>query len=279
MTLVIERSTRHARVSSSPYVALQYAAESTHQGLRSFAVVLEPVDPLPSSPEVARRVIALLQHALWQLAPRASLDEVSEALTEAFLRANHWLVTLNSGRPGSQWHRFGATCAIFNGSELVLAQVPPGTALVVQETELYRFPPDGSEQPRFATALGSARQLQPSLYYTRSAPGDLLVLTTARYGSSLLERHGQKLATAMPRHIFEWLEELAVEADDPNQVPAIVLRVPEPPRLTRQPVRRLSELLRILLPENAEQDERTAVSADGRGVDAARSAEQTMEAR
>uniref|UniRef100_A0A7C5RT67 PPM-type phosphatase domain-containing protein n=1 Tax=Thermomicrobium roseum TaxID=500 RepID=A0A7C5RT67_THERO len=279
MAHVIERSARLARASASPYVALQYAADTTASGLRAFAVVVEPIDPLPSSPDVARRVIALLQHAFWQLGTHTSLEEASEALTEAYLRANHWLVTLNSGRPGSQWHRFGATCAILSAHDLILAQVPPSSAIVTQDGDLYTFPPRESEPTRFASALGSARQLQPALYYTRSAPGDLLLLTTSRYGSRLLDNHSHELPNATPGRIFEWLEELAVDEGDAEQVPAVILRVPEQPRFSAQPVRRLSELLRLLLPENTGQDERTGVTQDRKGVDATPLDEQTKGAR
>ncbi len=279
MAHVLAQSVRTARVSTSPYVALQYAADTPTSELRVFAVVVEPIDPLPSSPDVARRIIALLQHAFWQLGPNSSLEEVSEALTEAYLRANHWLVTLNSGRPSSQWQRFGATCAIFCAHHLVLAQVRPGCAIVTQDGNLYTFPPQESESTRFASALGSARQLQPALYYTRSAPGDLLLLTTTRYGSRLLVNHGHELSSVTPGRIFEWLEEFAVDEGDPAPVPAAIVRVPEQPRFSTQPVRRLSELLRLLLPENIGQDECTEVTQHRRGVDTTSLNEQTRGAR
>jgi len=280
MSYVGERSVRFARASSSPYAALQLSSEHQAEGLRLFAAVVEPLDPLPSSPEVGRRVVALLQHAVWQLGPHASLDELSEALTEAFLRANHWLVTLNSGRPGSQWHRFGATCVLLNGKDLVLAQVPPSAAIVVQERELFSFPPhpETTEPARFASALGSARQLQPALYYTRSAPGDLVVVTTGAYGHELLAKHGSQLAELTPAQLFDALEELALDRGDPASPPAVVLRIPAPLRFTQQPVRRVSELLRLLLPERHPQDERPEMTVDGSDVDASQPHGQTKEA-
>jgi type II secretory pathway pseudopilin PulG len=278
MSYVVERSVRFARASSSPYAALQLSGEQQATGLRLFAAVVEPLEPLPSSPEVGRRVLALLQHAVWQLGPHASLDELSEALTEAFLRANHWLVTLNSGRPGSQWHRFGATCVLLNGKDLVLAQVPPGAAIVAQDREIFAFPPEVNEPARFASALGSARQLQPALYYTRSAPGDLLVLTTAAYGHELLSRYGRRLVDATPAQLFDLLEELSLDHGDPTSPPAVALRIPEPLRFTQQPVRRVSELLRLLLPERQPQDERPATSVDGSDVDAVQAQGQTRNA-
>ncbi|MCX2727160.1 hypothetical protein OO015_06570 [Thermomicrobium sp. 4228-Ro] len=278
MSYVVERSVRFARASSSPYAALQLSGEQQTTGLRLFAAVVEPLEPFPSSPEVGRRVLALLQHAVWQLGPHASLDELSEALTEAFLRANHWLVTLNSGRPGSQWHRFGATCALLNGKDLVLAQVPPSAAIVTQDREIFAFPPEADEPARFASALGSARQLQPALYYTRSAPGDLLVLTTAAYGQELLSRYGRRLVDATPAQIFDLLEELSLDHGDPTSPPVVALRLPEPLRFTQQPVRRVSELLRLLLPERQPQDERPATSVDGSDVDAVQAHGQTRNA-
>jgi hypothetical protein len=279
MTHVVERSVRFARASSSPYTALNLAGEPHTHGLRMLAVVVEPLEPLPSSPEVGRRVVALLQHALWQLGPHASLDDLSEALTEAFLRANHWLVTLNSGRPASQWHRFGATCAILNGHDLVLAQVPPSTAIVVQDRELFVFPSETMEPARYAAALGSARQLQPALYYTHSAPGDLLVLTTAPYGQHLLSRYSDRLLAATPGQLFDLLEELALDHGEAASPPTVVVRVPEPARFTEQPVRRLSELLRLLLPERQPQDEGPEPDPDGSGVDAGRAERQTRVAQ
>ncbi len=278
MASVVERSVRFARASLSPYAALQIAGDSPGESTRLFAVVVEPLDPLPSSPEVGRRVLALLQHALWQLGPQATLEDVSEALTEAFLRANHWLVTLNSGRPSAQWHRFGATCAILNGQDLVLAQVPPSAAIVVQDREIFTFPPEGAEPTRFATALGSARQLLPALYYTRSVAGDLLVLTTGEYGTGLLSRHAPQLAAFTPGQILEALEELAIDRSDPASPPAVAVRVPEPIRFTQQPVRRLSELLRLLLPEPQPRDQRPAQETDGTGIDADYEGRQTRKA-
>lgn len=278
MGQVIERPLRLGRASHSPYVALHYAPDATRGLGRTLAVVVEPIDPLPSSPDVARRVLTLLQHALWQLGPHSSIEEMSDVLNEAFLRANHWLVTLNSGRPGSQWFRFGATCALLDHRDLVIAQVAPGKAIVIQENEQYVFPSE-EESLRFAVALGSARQLQPALYYTKSAPGDLVVLSTAEYGDRLLASYGQALLTATPGRIHAFFEELAVEFGDMNPVPFVALRVPETSRFTAQPARRLSELLRALLPEGQEGDERPHVLWEKEGVDAANLGRHTSEAR
>jgi hypothetical protein len=279
MAHVVERSARSAWASPSPYVALQYPIGNGAVERRAFAIVLDPIDPLPSSPEVARRIITLLQHAVWQLGEHPTVEDLCEALTEAFLRANHWLTTLNSGRPSRQWHRFGATCALLSGHDLVLAQVPPGCALVAQDGELYRFPSEDHAASRYATALGNARQLQPALYHTRSAPGDVVLLTNAEYGARLLAAYADSLPGASPAQLAELLEELAVDAGDTEPVPAVALRVPEPIRLTRQPVRRLSELLRLLLPEDGNQDSRTARRVDERDIDGMLPDRQTKEAR
>ena len=226
---------------------LSEGALGTRSG-RGLAVILEPLHQEPGTVEVARTLLALLQHAAWQITDQATLDDLGQVLADAFEAANRWLLGLNAGRDRAAWHRFGAACALFRGHDLLIAQVLPSQVLVGQEQELYAFPGRDAPPGEEYTPLGQCRNVQPSLYYTRLAPGDTVVLGHQELCAALAEHSPEVVLGSDPERIVRLLEELACQQGAPA-AHAVALTVRAERRAPTRPLRRLADLLVHLLPE------------------------------
>ena len=165
---------------------------------RRFLACVEPVEPSERGFELAARALATLHEAF---AAAAALPPAA-ALTHAFAAANAALVAENRPASGCRWERrvyVGATAIAIAGRELTIAQVPPTQALVVQEGQLYGLPELASWCPCYVPAtdrpepdpLGYRDGTRPSLFRTRAAPGDLIVLC-----STAIARHLARDAAA-----------------------------------------------------------------------------------
>ncbi len=235
-------------------------AESTYLGLlvdgtlgtrsgHGLAVIVEPLLEGPGTVEVARQVLALLQQVAWQINGQTTLEELGQLVTHAFGAANQWLFNLNAGRAREEWYRFGAACVLFRGHDLLIAQVLPSQVLVGQEQEIYAFPGQDGQTQDGRYPLGQYRNAQPSLYYTRLAPGDTVVLSHQELGAALAAHYPEAVLTPEPERLIGLLEELAWERGDTGAQAiaiAIGLERGEPAR----PLRRLADLLLHLLPED-----------------------------
>lgn len=265
-----------ATTVDSPYIGLLVDGVLGSAGGYGLAVILEPLIDGSGAAEVARQVRALLQQAAWQINGQTSLEELGDVLTQAFGAANQWLFSLNAGRALEEWYRFGATCALFRGPDLLIAQVLPSQVLVGQEQEIYAFPGEDAGVQDSGYPLGQYRQVQPSLYYTRLAPGDTVVLCHQELGSALAARFPEAVLSPEPERIVRLLEELAWERGRLDAHAIAIAIVPERSGPAR-PLRRLADVLLHLLPEETARrlDSRARTNWPAEAVDLTTQAVQT----
>ena len=164
-----------------------------HQpGRRRLLAVVEPLDPTDRGHDVAAVALAALREGFWG----ASCQPLAVALGEAFAAANAAVRDENRLCPGEGHARragVGATAIALEGRQLILAQVPPSQAVLVQEGRIYSFPDlaswqgsaDGTgAEVRIApepAPLGCDERVTPDLFRTLAAPDDLIVLCASAF--------------------------------------------------------------------------------------------------
>jgi len=217
-----------AAVATSPYSRLWRQGMLGAPGSRALAVVLQPVDESPRSAQLAEQLLALLEQELWRAAPPRSaqtVDAYTSRVRQACLAANDWLAEWNASTTPDRRCCFGYTCAFFWDRELLLAIAPPAATLVQQDGELYRFPL--RDDQAHILPLGQQRAVEPALYYTQTAPGDVVILTRAELGAALLEHVDPSLLTNPdPRPIFAALQAMSQEFGH-QELDAVVLVLPD----------------------------------------------------
>jgi hypothetical protein len=175
---------------------LQLDPPRSHQpGRRRLLAVVEPVDPTGRGHEVAEVALAALREGFW----RAAGQPLASALGEAFAAANAAVRDENrlaSGEGRERHVGVGASAIALEGRRLVLAQVPPSQAILVQEGRVYAFPDLASWGGHFLPAddriepdpepLGCREQANPDLFRTLAAPDDLIVLCASAIPSCLV---------------------------------------------------------------------------------------------
>lgn len=161
---------------------------------RRLLLSVEPLEPTERGFELAGTALAVLRDTF----ANAPDLPTAVALDRAFAAANRALLAENRPRSACRRQRaslIGATAAVLAGRELVVAQVPPSQAILVQDRRLYAFPDLASWRPDFVPAgddpeplpLGCAGDCRPSLFRTVAAAGDLVLLCS----SSLARRIGR----------------------------------------------------------------------------------------
>lgn len=167
--------------------------EPDARGRRLLASV-EPLEPSVRGFELAACALMTLRRVV---AAEAAAPP-AQALARAFAAANAALLAESRPGAGCRLGRggcVGVTAAILAGRELLVAQVPPTQAIVVQDRRLYAFPDLNSWRPDFVPTsddpepdpLGCREETRPVLYRTVVAPGDLILLCS----SSLARRLGR----------------------------------------------------------------------------------------
>ena len=150
---------------------------------RRLFLCVEPLEPSARGLELA----ALARRTLREVFAAASDLPPAAALMKAFTAANAVLINENRPLAGCRWERrvyVGATGVVLAGHELIMAQVPPTAAMIVQDQQLYAFPelaswrddylfPTDDVEPE---PLGCREGLRPYLYRSTAQPGDLLIL-------------------------------------------------------------------------------------------------------
>ena len=203
-----------------------------HQpGRRRLMAVVEPLDPTARGLEVAEAALAALREGFWG----AAGQPLPLALGEAFAAANAAVRDENRLAPGEGRDRrvgVGATAIAVEGRQLVLAQVPPSQAILVQEGRVYAFPELASWDGRFTALhhriepdpepLGRRECANPELYRTLAAPDDLVVLCASALPMSLV-RSDEDSGRLSPHASFEAL----LQAGDPEAVAARLGRIAE----------------------------------------------------
>jgi hypothetical protein len=158
---------------------------------RILLACVEPLDASPRGAELAARALRVLRDT-FHATPGSSV----EALRTAFAIANATVVAEN--RPGVTGRRerricIGATGVAIAGREIVVAQVPPSQAVLVQDGQVYGFPDLASWRGDFTLdspgtetyPLGFAEDCSPRLYHSEAAVGDLVALCATSVGRLL----------------------------------------------------------------------------------------------
>lgn len=146
---------------------------------RGYAVYTEPLNPDGRTSELARQVRDVLLHEL-RLHPRQAPDA---ALARAFGVANSLVyddVRIHGGTP----KQIGATAVVFEGYTAIIAHVPPGQLILIQDHLVYGVPELNSRLPHWAEPNGPAPTPEPLGYATWTAP--LLVQTELMPGDTVM---------------------------------------------------------------------------------------------
>ncbi len=152
---------------------------------RQLFATVEPLQPTERGREVASVALRALKDGF-----AAAADQpIPAALGRAFADANAAVREENRHRPSDGPDRrvyVGASAVVLDGRELVVAQVPPTQAAVVQEGQVYAFPALASWSPRYQPSferlgpdpepLGRSEHATVDIFRTIAAPGDLIVL-------------------------------------------------------------------------------------------------------
>lgn len=152
---------------------------------RQLFATVEPLQPTERGREVASAALRALKDGF-----AAAADQpVPAALGRAFADANAAVREENRNRPSDGPDRrifVGASAVVLDGRELVIAQVPPTQAAVVQEGQVYAFPALASWSPRYLPSyerlgpdpepLGRSEQATVDIFRTIAAQGDLIVM-------------------------------------------------------------------------------------------------------
>ena len=212
-------------------------------------ILLASVEPLESSPRGMELAAAALRtmRATFAATPGAAAD----ALVAAFAAANALLMAENRPLATGKWARricVGATGIVITGREIVVAQVAPSQAILVQDGQVYAFPdiaswrgdylPDRS--PAEAHPLGFGDEAMPRLYESQAAPGDLIVLCATGVGRALagdedavVGLYSGDLLTSDLEGSVDRLERLLVR-HDVHDAYAVVATIARLPRRTRE---------------------------------------------
>jgi len=161
-------------------------------GGRRLLVSVEPLEPSPRGFELASLALSTIREAFAGAGNRSP----GAALLHAFAEANATLINENRPIAGCRWERrvfVGATAIAIQGRTVTVAQVPATQALVIQERQLYAFPDLASWRSDYIPAtdrpapdpLGYREGIQPDLYQTIAARGDLIVLCSSAVARSL----------------------------------------------------------------------------------------------
>ena len=212
-------------------------------------VLLAGVEPLEFSPRGVELAAVTLRAIRETFATTAGSP--AEALVTAFAAANAAVMAENRPLATGRWERricVGATTVALAGREVVVAQVAPSQAILVQDGQVYAFPDvaswRGDYAPETAVAeshpLGFSDEQTPRLYHSEAAPGDLVILCATNLGRvlardehAIVDLYGGALLTGDLEGSVDRLERLLTEHDvaEAFAIVASVSRLPGRPRL------------------------------------------------
>lgn len=191
---------------------------------RQLFATVEPLQPTERGREVASVALRALKEGF-----AAAADQpIPAALGRAFADANAAVREENRHRPSDGPDRrvfVGASAVVLDGCELVIAQVPPTQAAVVQEGQVYAFPALASWSPWYQPALerlgpdpeplGRSEQATVDIFRTIAAPGDLIVLCASAI--PIATARDATAAGSLSASAIAQLQE-ALRPGDPDQV-------------------------------------------------------------
>jgi hypothetical protein len=172
-------------IEDTPFVYLA-APDALRQPAWSgvLLIMTEPLEPAPGVTEAAVAVIDELRDALDGVAA----EDAIARLSDAYQASNVRLYRENTQRTIRKRIYLGVTTVMLCGGQLIVAQTPPGQLLVRQDDALYAFPALDSWQPDFQPSrtydlpnpLGLRFQVEPDVFYSEAAAGDLIVALSSK---------------------------------------------------------------------------------------------------
>src|SRR5918995_849378 len=213
---------------------------------RVLLACVEPIELSPRGMELAGVALRAIRETF-----ATTAGSPAEALVTAFAAANAAVMAENRPLATGRWGPricVGATAVALAGREVVVAQVAPSQAILVQDGQVYAFPDvaswRGDYAPETAVAeshpLGFSDEQTPRLYHSEAAPGDLVILCATNLGRvlardehAIVDLYGGALLTGDLEGSFDRLERLLTEHDvaETFAIVASVSRLPGRPRL------------------------------------------------
>lgn len=198
----------------------------TSAGYRLMAVA-EPVHHTQHGYLTAGTALAAFEEALL-IAVGAGAED---GLRRAFEAANSAVRAANAATPHPSRTYAGITAAVVIGSEAVIGTVPPGQALLIQDSRLYGIPELSSWSANFMPAdgaalpepLGLAATVLPHLRKTTVGIGDEIVIGSSAVGRVLARREFASGATVESDELVQTVEQ-ALEASNIDEAFAAWMR-------------------------------------------------------
>ncbi len=232
--------------SAADTAGVAYVAPVPDRFGRVLLACVEPVEFSPRGMELAAVALRAIRESF-----AATAGTSTEALVAAFAAANAAVMAENRPLATGRWERricVGATTVALAGREIVVAQVSPSQAILVQDGQVYAFPDvaswRGDYAPESSVAeshpLGFSDEQTPRLYHSEAAPGDLVVLCSTNLGRALarderaiVDLYGGALLTGDLEGSVDRLERLLTERDvaEAFAIVASVSRLPGRRRL------------------------------------------------
>jgi hypothetical protein len=192
------------------------AGSRERAGVAPLAILVEPCAAWRGTATHAAQLVEQLLDAIASMHASnlpAQLHTLIDQLNTAERERVEALPGRGARRPSSG---VGLTCLVLAGSDLFIAQLPPGQLLMRQAGRLYAFPP-AHDDPDGAAALympepaplGRDAVTTPRLLHTRVAAGDVMLLAT----SAMLRCAPRSVRDLSPAPLDALLTDIGAAAD------------------------------------------------------------------
>jgi hypothetical protein len=166
--------TAGARQSMTPATQVVTAPRRAARG-RAADTLYVLVEVGGAASGVLGEMIQRLRDAYW-----ATPGSVTAALRAAITAGGEWLMDRNLNAPAPDRQNGGLSCAVLRGSEVIIAQAGPASAYIAQHGLVQHYPAPDADP---VTPLGIARATEVRFARADLRPGDLIVLTDARWAA------------------------------------------------------------------------------------------------
>jgi sugar lactone lactonase YvrE len=148
----------------------------------------------------------------------------SAALIRAVRAAHSVLARANEALPEADW-RAGMSCAVMQGSDLIIAQAGPALIMMGHPKTIDQYPAQAGPA---GVALGGPERPEVELYRTTVEPGGMLMLAQSDWLTTVPPEALAAVAAAEnPRLASDYLTQLAGDADLSALLVAFSLAIPE----------------------------------------------------
>jgi hypothetical protein len=188
---------------ASPFLYTAPLGAGHSQRVTPLAVLVEPCESWRGAAASAACLVARVVRAMTGMSAAhvpAQLDALLASLnSDEYERRRD-----ASRRSGAVASGFGVVCAVLSGSDLFVAQLPPGQFVMRQITDVYALPSDSDDpdtrhsfDAHDLLPLGRAARVAPRLFSTRAASGDVVMLASSMLYARA-PRSARELSSALP---------------------------------------------------------------------------------